>query len=220
MNLISGNINRRNFVKYGAISCIGLSTYSANAVYIINPFFGTGTGGGGGGSCNTLRENVQTGAAYPSISIQGVGGPQIANAGTLFTPTGTYTACKAEAYFVGKDQTPTWNLYAAIFTNTGAGTSQGPGVQSGTRSDLVSASSISSGSGFVTFSNLSVNIVSGLKCWFCLISTGDTRTPGDNIYWQVNNDYTSNDLVAQSTGIVGWELFNNFDRGVFKLYSS
>ena len=133
-------------------------------------------------TCSTVRDNTFTTA--PSGADQTLGrSADIMALATVFTAGSSYTMCSVTAALKATGS-PTFNIAAAIFTNSGSG----PGSLVGIASSPKSVSGMSSSYASFNFTGMSAPLVSGNSYFLVIYYTSGTT----NYYV----DYISQDVAA------------------------
>lgn len=178
--------------------------------------------------CTTVQTNV-TGSTSPDIAIQGPNASSlIAYAASAFTVRANCTICSAVITNLTQANSPAWQVYVAIYTDSGVDTagapagSGSPGTRIGTASGTITASTLPTSAGtpcFSTFTGMSATLTTGTKYWYVVGTSGPTRNAGETVSWKINNNYGSPQIAVTSTDGSAWTYVNNFELGAMTLYS-
>lgn len=131
-----------------------------------------------------------------------------------FTAGSSYTLCALDVK-LSKTGSPTFNLRAAIYSD---GT--GPSALVGTASADVSASTVGSSIGTVSFTGLNASITSGSVYWVVIYyASGALNHYADYVGYRIRSGSGSQYSYKAATGPSSWTQLGQYNAANFKSYS-
>lgn len=163
-------------------------------------------------SCTTLAQSYDTVANEAADNYVGV--PGYENLAMRITVGGTaYSVCKVEAYIKRTASTPSNGIYARFYTD-----SSGPSSQTGSNSDTVAGSSVSTSYGWVTFTFSTPVSLSASTNYWLVLSTA--QSDWSIYYFWYNNGSAGTGLnnYRDADGSGSWPTQTYDGSNLYKIY--